>query len=124
MDTEEELEEGQAQLVAKKNATSIIWRYFGFRYDDTEQQDVLCKTCKAKVATSRGNTTNLYQHLKHHKEKYDECIQMNAQQTEQSNVKDTTEKRLQRPQQRTIADTFGSVTPYENTSKGHKEIIM
>lgn len=44
MDAEEELEEGEAQLVAKRNATSVIWRYFGFRYDDTEQQDVLCKT--------------------------------------------------------------------------------
>ena len=113
MDVEEELKEREAQLVAKTKATFIIWRYFGFRYGDTEQQDVLCKTCKAKVTTSRGNTTNLYQHLKHHKEKYEECIQMKAQ---QSNVKDTTEKHLKRPQQRTITDTFASVTPYENTS--------
>lgn len=41
---------------------------------------------------------------------------------QQSNVKDITGKRLKRPQQRTIRDTFASVTPYENTSKRRKEI--
>ena len=105
MDTVEELKEGRAQLVAKKKM-QLLLHGDTFRYDDTKQQDVMCKTCKDKVTTSRSNTTNLYQHLKHHKEKYEECIQRKAQ---QRNVKDTTEKRLKRPQQRTIKDTFANV---------------
>ena len=43
-------------LVVKRNSTSAIWTYFGFRRDDVLQTQVLCKTCRAVVATSRGNT--------------------------------------------------------------------
>ncbi|MDF4300141.1 hypothetical protein P3449_26670 [Vibrio parahaemolyticus] len=38
---EHELDHEQAELVAKK--TSVTWRYFGFRYGDAEQKDVLGK---------------------------------------------------------------------------------
>ena len=50
-------------LVVKRNNASAIWTYFGFRRDDVLQ--VLCKTCRAVVATSRGNTTNLHHHLQY-----------------------------------------------------------
>ena len=39
-------------LVVKRNSTSAIWTYFGFRRDDVLQTQVLCKTCRAVVATS------------------------------------------------------------------------
>ena len=32
-------------LVVKRNSTSAIWAYFGFRRDDVLQRQVLCKTC-------------------------------------------------------------------------------
>ena len=50
-------------LVVKRNSTSAIWTYFGFRRDHIIQTQVLCKTCRA--ATSRGNTTNLHHHLQY-----------------------------------------------------------
>ncbi|KAK1905234.1 Zinc finger BED domain containing protein 1, partial [Dissostichus eleginoides] len=61
-------------LVLKKSNTSVVWKYFGFRTTDVQQKQVLCTTCVGKVATSRGNATNLYQHFKkHHRQLYDEC---------------------------------------------------
>lgn len=53
-------------LVPKKKGTSAVWEYFGFCKNDTEELQVLSRTCLANVATSHGNTTNLFQHLKHH----------------------------------------------------------
>ena len=50
-------------LVSKRSNTSVVWNYFSFR-KDAAQRHVLCKTCLATVATSRGNPTNLFQHLK------------------------------------------------------------
>lgn len=38
----------------KKKVTSIIYRYLGFKLSNTEQKEVLCKTCKMNVATSPG----------------------------------------------------------------------
>ena len=54
-------------LVVKRNSTSAIQTYFGFRRDDVLQTKVLCKTCRAVVATSRGNTTNLHPHLQYNR---------------------------------------------------------
>nr|XP_055045531.1 E3 SUMO-protein ligase ZBED1-like [Misgurnus anguillicaudatus] len=119
MDAEEI--ESDLELVAKKNSTSVIWRYFGFRVTDTEQREVLCKICKIKVATSRGNTTNLYQHLKQHREKYDECMMVKAQLS-----KETTEgnraQAVPRTKQNTITNVFASIMPYDKSSPRHKEI--
>ena len=39
-------------LVVKRNSTPAIWTYFGFRKDDMLQTQVLCKTCRAVIATS------------------------------------------------------------------------
>ena len=58
-------------FVSKRRSTSVVWNYFGFKKQDAAQRQVLCKTCLAAVATSRGNTTNLFQHLKKHKALYD-----------------------------------------------------
>ena len=56
-------EETTADLVRKKSGTSMVWDYFGYEVTDVLQKRVLCRTCRRKVATSRGNTTNLRQHL-------------------------------------------------------------
>ncbi|XP_057183056.1 E3 SUMO-protein ligase ZBED1-like [Triplophysa rosa] len=93
---------------------------FGFRISDTEQREVLCRICKTKVATSRGNTTNLYQHLKQHREKYDECMTVKAKSS-----KETEQNKAQpasRTKQHIITDVFASVTPYDKTSQRYKEI--
>ena len=61
-------------LVTKRNSTLVVWNYFGFKKDDAAQCQVLCRACRATVATSRGNTTNLFQHLKYYKTMYDSCM--------------------------------------------------
>ena len=48
-------------LVVKRNSASAIGAYFVFGRDDVFQ--ALCKTCRAVVATSRGNILNLHYHL-------------------------------------------------------------
>ncbi|MDF4981156.1 hypothetical protein P3565_22535, partial [Vibrio parahaemolyticus] len=40
----------------------------------TLNRKTYCVSVKVKVATTRGNTTNLYQHLRQHREKYKECM--------------------------------------------------
>ena len=51
-------------LVSKRNRTSVVPNYFGFKKEDAAQRQVLCIAFRALDATSRGNTTNLFQHLK------------------------------------------------------------
>ena len=60
-------------LVVKRNSTSAMWTYFGFRRDEELEALVLCKTWQAVVATSRGNTTNLHHHLQYnHKDLHEQ----------------------------------------------------
>ncbi len=104
-------------LVSKRSSTSVVWNYFGFKKDDFAQRQVLCKTCLGKVATSRGNTSNLIQHLKkHHKAMYDSCMAKRPS-TSVSSKPNTT-------RQGSLTEMFESVTPYERTSKRHMEITQ
>ncbi|KAK0151881.1 Zinc finger BED domain-containing protein 1 [Merluccius polli] len=103
------------KLISKKNSTSVIWQYFGFEATDEHQKQVMCQTCRVKVATSAGNTTNLHRHLRvHHLNLYEECMAKKNRETSSSS--DTSAK------QPTITSLFASVTPYEITSQRHKEI--
>ncbi|XP_063075476.1 E3 SUMO-protein ligase ZBED1-like [Engraulis encrasicolus] len=113
---EEELhEEEPAKLLPKKNSTSVIWEYFGFKATDQHQKEVICQTCRGKVATSAGNTTNLHRHLRvHHLNLYEECMAKKPRETSSSSDAST--------KQSTIASSFASVTPYERTSRRHKDI--
>ncbi|KAF0029316.1 hypothetical protein F2P81_018421 [Scophthalmus maximus] len=86
-------------LVSKRSATSVVWKFFGFKKEDAAQCQVFCRTCRATIATSRGNTTNLYQHKKYHKAMYDSCM---------ANMPSTA--------------MFESITPYERNSKRHESI--
>lgn len=102
-------------LVSKRNGTSAVWEYFGFKKEDAAQHQVICNTCLANVATSRGNTTNLMQHLqKHHKALYDSYIAKKPHTSVSS--------RPNTPRQGTLTEMFESVSPYERTSKRHVEI--
>ncbi|XP_060774450.1 E3 SUMO-protein ligase ZBED1-like [Neoarius graeffei] len=98
-------------LIPKKNSTSAIWQYFGFEASDEHQKQVLCKTCRAKVATSGGNTTNLYRHLKvHHANLHEECMAKKTHETSSSS-ESTSAK------QTTITTCFASVTLYDRSSQ-------
>ena len=62
-------------LVVKRNSTSASWTYFGINRDDMLHTQVLCKTCRAIVATSRGNTTNFHHHQQYnHKDLHEPML--------------------------------------------------
>ncbi len=104
-------------LIPKKNGMSVIWEYFGFEATDVHQKQVLCKTCRAKVATSSGNTTNLYRHLKnHHGNLHDECMM------KKSGEKSSLVTQAHSSKQTTIRASFASVIPYDKSSRRHREI--
>ena len=64
-------------LVIKKGKNkSAVWKHFGFKESDAEQEQILCKICYTVVSAPQGNTTNLFNHLKSkHKVVYDQTIQ-------------------------------------------------
>ncbi len=110
----------EEELVPKRHSTSVIWKYFGFNKDDTLQTQVICKSCRRVVATSRGNTTNLHSHLQHnHKDLYEALHEVSVSKSKTTDLKSRSSKAVQ---QASIPQSFASVTPYEKTSKRHKEI--
>ncbi|KAK0149598.1 hypothetical protein N1851_009644 [Merluccius polli] len=89
----------------KRNSTSVVCNYFG---------QVLCRACRALVATSRGNTTKLFQHLKkYHKSMYDSCM---------AKMPSSVPDKPNTSRQGSLTEMFESVTPYERNSKWHGEI--
>ncbi|XP_053170155.1 zinc finger BED domain-containing protein 4-like [Scomber japonicus] len=113
----EHARDAEETLVPKTNSTSAIWQYFGFKKEDNLQSQVLCRTCRAVVATSRGNTTNLHHHLLHHHKELHE--QFKASQSRAPSSSKATRPSLQ---QQSIAQSFVRLTPYEKSSKRHIEI--
>lgn len=109
----------EEEVIAKKKSTSVIWKYFGYKRDDVLQKQVLCKSCRTLVATTRGNTTNLHSHLQHnHKDLYQEFQKSSVSKSKTTNVKSSSSKTVQ---QTSIHQSIASLTPYEKTSKRHKE---
>lgn len=110
-------EEAGEHLVNKKGGTSAVWTYFGFAKNDVEQKSAKCKICRRAVARSRGNTTNLYQHLKnHHRQQYDACTKSVDVDEDEATTSHGKSK------QPSIKTAFASVTPYEKSSRRHSEI--
>ena len=111
-------ENAEETLVRKINSTSAIWQYFGFKPEDNLQIQVLCRTCRAIVATSRGNTTNLQQHLLHHHNELHKQFKASQSRAQMQSSKVTQPSQWQQ----SIAQSFVSATPYEKSSKRHIEI--
>ncbi len=108
------------ELVKKTGATSIIWTWFGFKPSDEQQQNILCRVCGAKVPAKRGNTTNLFYHLKtKHVVEYQHCQAM--QPTAKSSTKNTGQKK-QELIQTSIQQSFSKGTPYIRKSPRWIEI--
>ncbi len=105
-------------LVPKRKSTAYFWNYFGFRRSDVLQRQVLCKTCRTSVSTSRDNTTNLYQHLqRYHRQIYDECMaKWPTDEHTSSQPPRLTSK------QTSIAQALESGTPYDKSSRRYGEI--
>ncbi|XP_077361925.1 E3 SUMO-protein ligase ZBED1-like isoform X2 [Festucalex cinctus] len=73
----EEGNERADALLPKRGAQSVVWRYFGFKKSDKDQQTIFCKYCLAKVSARGGNTSNLLHHLRRkHLPEYEECMKL------------------------------------------------
>nr|XP_054594508.1 E3 SUMO-protein ligase ZBED1-like [Nothobranchius furzeri] len=110
-DAEEEL------VSKKKNNGSIIWKWFGFKLSDDQQQNVFCKECRKPVATKGSSTTNLFHHLKQrHKVEYEESVKLRA-------VTQTTKSSQPVvPKQTLLRASLSHSEPYERTSNKWREI--
>lgn len=108
------------ELVPKRSSTSEIWGYFGFKKTDISQSEVLCKQCRKTALTKRGNTTNLFSHLKqHHVREYEECM---AKKPSVEPSTSTCESSSTKAKQTSISEAFMSATPYATNSCRFTEI--
>ena len=67
-------------LVAKKNAKSVVWQYFGLEADEKNipkqelEDQPVCRKCYKRVRAKHGNTSNLLSHLRdNHPDEYAEA---------------------------------------------------
>ncbi|XP_019858606.1 PREDICTED: zinc finger BED domain-containing protein 1-like [Amphimedon queenslandica] len=99
-------------LVSKRNTTSFVWQYFGFRPDDSgrprEEDRPICKICSKIVISKGGNTSNLLSHIRiKHPEEYQRL-------KEEKKVK---EKKKETGQNMTIVEALGKSSLYSRSSK-------
>ncbi|XP_063742293.1 E3 SUMO-protein ligase ZBED1-like [Eleginops maclovinus] len=108
------------ELVPKKGAVSVVWKFFGFKKSDVDQTSILCKCCRAKVVAGGGNTSNLLHHLsRKHVVEYQECMKLrSAPSTSAGN----TGKAKEKSSQMTLRDAFARGTAYDKKSKRWVEI--
>ena len=104
------------QLVTKKkNNSSVIWSCFGFRIEDEQQSDVICKACRKPVTTKGGNTTNLFSHLQQsHKLLYEESVKLRGAATA---AKGSQSQNVSLPKQSLLQSSLISAVPFDRKSK-------
>lgn len=77
VEVSESSDETRIQLIAKKNTSSVVWKYFGFVPDEIgnirDKGTPKCKLCFSNVVAKWSNTSNLMNHLQvHHPKAYAE----------------------------------------------------
>ena len=111
--TQAEADEGQ-QLVRKRGATSVVWKWFGYEEKDVDQKTTLCKICRARVPSTDSNTSSLFYHLKkNHDKEYNESQRLQK-------IKKPAEKK--KLQTQTVQESFAKGTPYPHDSKRWKDL--
>ena len=100
----------------RKGSSSVVWKCFGFRASDVNQEQVICKDCHRVVSAPRGNTTKFIHLKKHHKPQYDKCMKAKANATSLNPGPSPT------PTQTIATATLHRATPHPSTSKRHAEI--
>ena len=65
---EDDAEQTDTELVARKKSTSVIWRYFGYKITDTEQREQGCQLSLIQREThtidtfTRSHATHPFSH--------------------------------------------------------------
>ncbi len=111
-----------SDLVLKKNTTSAVWQYFGFRPNEKGEavntDEAICKLCNKKVTARDGNTSNLRLHIRNHHP-------LTAARMDPSSLSATvsappdagpTTSRSTASTQQTIMGAFGKITKYKRDS--------
>ncbi|XP_019206021.1 zinc finger BED domain-containing protein 1-like [Oreochromis niloticus] len=112
-------EAGEPELVSKNGATSVVWKWFGFRPSDTHQSRIFCRTCKRAVLAKGGNTTNLFHHLKQkHFLEYKKAVKAR----EELSASTSEVVRPKKMTQQTIDVALNSCTPYDKSNKRWGEL--
>lgn len=97
----------EEELIPKKGATSVVWKWFGYKRSDIEQTTVLCKVCRKTIAAKHGNTTNLFQQLRQrHAVEWQECVALRDADASSSH-------KAPAKKQVTLAAAFSTVIPYD-----------
>ena len=101
------------ELVSKrKSSGSLIWRWFGFKISDEQQNNIICRECHKEVTARGGSTTNLFHHLKQwHKLQYEECVRLRTAATPAASHPQPT--KAPAPKQSSRQASFSSSVPYE-----------
>ena len=114
----ESMEVEEEELVKKTGATSIIWSWFGFKVSDSEQKNIICKICRVTVIAKKGNTSNLFYHLKtKHVVEYEESQRMRKATQTPSESSSGKNKAGSTHRQVSIAQAFLKGTPYDKKSQ-------
>ena len=119
-------DETGVQLIAKKNTTSVVWKYFGFVPDEDgnvkDRGTPKCKLCFSNVTARWSNTSNLMNHLQvHHPKVYTEVKR--AQSLSKEAI--TTSRPRAKPQAtglQTIDQCVERTKKYTKTSKEHQRL--
>ena len=111
------------ELVAKKNTTSKVWKYFGFVPDEDgnpiDSDKPKCKLCFKSVSMKWANTSNLLSHLKFsHATKYRE-IKQSKDSSESSTPRRKDKKSLESSQQ-TLTGYVQKTRLFGTNSKEHR----
>ncbi len=108
------------ELVTKRGAVSVAWRFFGFKKSDVDQTTIFCKCCRAKVVAGGGNTSNLLHHLsRKHVLEYKEFMKLRSA---PSTSAGDTRKAKEKSSQMSLEDAFVRGTAYDKKSKRWIEI--
>ena len=124
---EESAQEGEQIVPKRGKTTSPVWNHFGFYQSDVPQDNCICRHCKMVVATTKGNTTNLISHIKNHHKDIHQTMNKSVVKNPSLSKdlkKDVMEIKPSQVSQQTITSSLLSVTPYEKTSKRHKDITQ
>ena len=108
------------ELVAKMNTYSPVWAFFGLKKDNEEDDDsVICRLCRAIILVQRGNTSNLFSHLKVHHEKEHALIEKSKKKkTSAANKEDSHDT----GKQITLGEAIERTKSYTHGSHQWKEV--
>lgn len=111
-----------SDLVSKKNTTSAVWQYFGFRPNEkgeaVNMDEAICKLCNKKVTARDGNTSNLRSHIRNHHPLTAARMDPSSLSATVSTPPDAgpTTSRSTASTQPTIMGAFGKTTKYKRDS--------